>query len=179
MWQNRKQKLSLYFNLDFGGQACQGVGINEGPGCWPECSGGTFYSPGKVRNTGEFMLSLLSAFSGNSGASCWDFTSTSPLITSFLPSLDKLRNNLLHLTRWGWPSIQLRSGSSMRNPKTVGLVSAPTCRQSTMLGSPIHYKPSPNPSSPRWSSCWSALVSLSPHFSPLVPSPSAGAWHFG
>lgn len=82
-------------------------------------------------------LSLLNPSSGSSRASCWDFASTSPLIASFLPSSDKLKSNLpLLLTRWGWPSIQPRAGSSVRNPKTMGLASAPICRQSTLLSVP-------------------------------------------
>lgn len=59
IWQNRKQKLSLYFSLHFGKQACQGAGIHEALCCCPGGSGGTPYCPKQIKNPKD-RLSLLS-----------------------------------------------------------------------------------------------------------------------
>lgn len=134
IWQNWKPKLSLYFNLHLGRQACQGVGINEALVCCPGGSGGTLLLP----QAGKEPKSQ--AQSTQSRASCCDFASTFPLLASLLHSSDKQRN---------------RAESSVRNPKTVGLVFASICRQCTML-IPLWISPEspfPRPSDHPLSAC--------------------------
>lgn len=109
--QNRKPKLSLYFNLHVGIQACEGVGINEALCCCPGVSGGTPYCPKQVKNP-KARLSLLSQ----------------GLLAVILPPLflSLLSFCTLQISKgttsffWQGEAGQSRAESSVRNPKTGG-----------------------------------------------------------
>lgn len=125
IWQNRKPKLSLYFNLHLGRQACQGVSIDEALCCCPGGSSGTPFCPKQVKNP-KARFSLLSP-----GLIA---VILPPLFPSLLPFCTlQTRNGTISFSSWQGEAGQSRAESSVRNPKTVGFVSASICRQCTML----------------------------------------------
>lgn len=110
------------------------------------------------------------AQSTQSRASCWDLVSTFPLLASSLHSSDKQRNNLLLLTQGG---CLVKSRKLSEKPQNCG---ACFCFHLQTMHHAHTLVTLSKISIPQ--THWPSFVSLSPGFSPLVPSPSAGAWHF-